>query len=97
LDPCLKTKGNKAGVSFDDPIVEEAAKNIYVMAVKQSQGTFKPQRERDILTAGLGNHEHPGCARGISSKDGWKEGFGPQREGLYKKHDRYKEHMADYF
>jgi hypothetical protein len=55
-----KPKETKAGVSFDDPNVEEAAKNIYAMAAKQSQGIFKPQRERDILMAGLGNPEHPG-------------------------------------
>ena len=47
-------------ISFDDPTVEEAAKNIYAIAAKQSQGTFKPQRDRDILTAGLGNPEHHG-------------------------------------
>jgi hypothetical protein len=52
----------------DDPNVEEVAKNIYAMAAKQSQGSFKPQRERDILTAGLGNPEHPGRVRVISSK-----------------------------
>ena len=92
-----KPRETETGVSFDDPIVEEAAKNIYTMAAKQSEGTFKPQRERDILTAGLGNPEHPGRVRGISSKEGWKEGFGPQWEGLYKKRDRYKEEMADYF
>jgi hypothetical protein len=34
---------------------------------------------------------------GISSKEGWKEGFGPQWEGLYKKHDRYKKEFLDYF
>jgi hypothetical protein len=28
------------------------------MAAKQSQGSFKPRRERDILKAGLGNPEH---------------------------------------
>jgi hypothetical protein len=68
------------------------------MAAKQSQGSFKPQRERDIiLTAGLGNPEHPGPVRGISFKEGWKEGFRPQWEGLYKKHDRYKEELSDYF
>ena len=92
-----KPRETESGVSFDDPTVEEAAKNIYAIAAKQSQGTFKPQRERDILTAGLGNPEHPGRVRGISSKEGWKEGFGPQWEGLYKKRDRYKEEMADYF
>jgi hypothetical protein len=31
------------------------------MAAKQSQGSFEPQMERDILTAGLNNPEHPGC------------------------------------
>ena len=92
-----KPRETESGVSFDDPTVEEAAKNIYAIAAKQSQGTFKPQRERDILTAGLGNPEHPGRVRGISSKEGWKEGFGPQWEGLYKKRDRYKEEMANYF
>jgi hypothetical protein len=54
------------------------------MATKLSQGTFKPQRERDILTAGLSNPEHPGRVRGMSSKEGWKEGFRPQWEGMYK-------------
>jgi hypothetical protein len=92
-----KPRETESGVSFDDPTVEEAAKNIYAIAAKQSQGTFKPQRERDILTAGLGNPEHPGRVRGISSKEGWKEGFGPQWEGLYRKRDRYKEEMANYF
>jgi hypothetical protein len=92
-----KPRETESGVSFDDPTVEKAAKNIYAIAAKQSQGTFKPQRERDILTTGLGNPEHPGRVRGISSKEGWKEGFGPQWKGLYKKHDRYKEEMANYF
>jgi hypothetical protein len=71
------TRQTETGVSFDDPNVEEVAKNIYAMAAKQSQGSFKPQRERDILTAGLGNPEHLGRVRGISSKEGWKEGFRP--------------------
>ena len=92
-----KPRETESGVSFDDPTVEEAAKNIYAIAAKQSEGTFKPQREKDILTAGLGNPEHPGRVRGISSKEGWKEGFRPQWEGLYKKRDRYKEEMTNYF
>jgi hypothetical protein len=53
--------------------------------------------ERDILTAGLGNPEHPGRVQGISNKEGWKEGFGPQWEGLYRKRDQYKEELSDYF
>jgi hypothetical protein len=64
-----KPRETKASVSFDNPNVEEAAKNIYAMVAKQSQVIFKPQRERDILTAGLSNPEHTGRVRGISSKD----------------------------
>jgi hypothetical protein len=30
-------------------------------------------------------------------KEGWKEGFGPEWEGEYKKQDRYKEEMESYF
>jgi hypothetical protein len=55
-----KPREIKAGVSFDDPNVEEAAKNIYALAAKQRQGKFKPQRERDTLMVGPVNPEHPG-------------------------------------
>jgi hypothetical protein len=50
-------------------------KNIYAMAAKQSQKTFKPQRERDILSGKkhICNPEHPDRIRGISSKDGRKD------------------------
>ena len=33
------------------------------------------QREKDVLTVALGNPEHLGRVRGISSKEGWKERF----------------------
>jgi hypothetical protein len=72
-----KPRETEADVSFDDPNVKEAEKNIYAMAAKESQGSFKPQKERDILMACLGNPEHPGRVRGISFKEGWKEGFRP--------------------
>jgi hypothetical protein len=54
-----RPRETESGVSFDNPAIEEATKNIYAMAAKQSQGTFKPHRERDILMTGLGNPEHP--------------------------------------
>ena len=78
-------------------MVEEATKNIFAVAAKQQAGKFKPQRERDVLTVALGNPEHLGRVRGISSKEGWKEGFRPEWEGMYRKHDRYKEEMSNYF
>jgi hypothetical protein len=34
-----KPRETEDGVSFDDPTVEEAAKSIYAMVAKQSQGT----------------------------------------------------------
>jgi hypothetical protein len=55
-----KPRETEAGVSFDDPNIEEATKNIYAMTTKQSRGSFKPKKERDILTAGLDNPKHPG-------------------------------------
>ena len=87
----------KSGLSFSDPMVEEAAKNVFVVAAKQRADEFKPQRERDILTIALGNPEHPSRVRGISSKEGWKEGFGLEWEGMYRKRDRYKDEMSNYF
>ena len=97
MDSFFKPGETETGVSFADPMVEEAAKNIFAVAAKKHKGSFKPQWERDILTAGLGNPEHPGRVRGILSKEGWKEGFSEEWAGMYKKHDRYKEAMADYF
>jgi len=71
-------KKANSSLSFADPIVEEAAKNIFKVTAKQQAGEFKPQREKDVLTVALGNLEHPGHVRGISSKEGWKEGFGQE-------------------
>ena len=77
-------------------MTNEAAKNILAMAAKQKEGSFKPSRERDILSVGLGNLEHPGRVRGVSSRLGWKEGF-PEHAEMYRKRDRYKEAMRDIF
>jgi len=74
----VPAKEAKSGLSFSDPMVKEATKNIFAVAAKQQAGEFKPQREKDVLTVALGNPEHPGCVRGTSSKEGWKEGLGPE-------------------
>jgi hypothetical protein len=84
-------------VSFNNPNVEEAEKNICAMGAKQGEGIFKPQREKGILKAGLSRPEHPSRVRGMSSMEEWKEVFRPQWEGLYKKRDRYKQAMTYYF
>jgi len=80
--------------TWTDPKVDEAAKNNLAVAAKQKEGSFKPSRERDALTVGLGNPEHPGRVRGLSSKLGWKEGF-PDYADMYRKCDGYKEALRD--
>jgi hypothetical protein len=55
-----KPRETETDLSFDDPMLDEAAKSIFAVAAKQHEGLFKPRRERDILTTGLGNPEHPG-------------------------------------
>ena len=92
-----KPKETETGVSFEDPMLDEAMKSIFAVVGMQKEGKFTPRRERVILSVGLGNPEHPGHVRGISSKEGWKDGFGPQWNNEYKKRDRYNEQMANYF
>ena len=47
-------------MSWPDPMTDEVARNILVMVAKQNEGSFKPSRERDTLSVGLGNPEHHG-------------------------------------
>ena len=65
---------------------------IKALAQKKRQGKFKPRREVDELSVTLGNKEHPGRVRGISSKLGLKHGF-PQEAGSYRTRQRYKEDL----
>lgn len=92
-----KQKKTETGMSFPDPMVEEAAAHIVQVAAKSKDGSFKLERERGILSVALGNPEHPGRVWGISSRLGWKEGFAEEWQDIYKKRDRYKKEMKDYF
>jgi len=74
----------ETGVFFEDPMLDEAMKSTFAVAGMQQEGKCTPQRERDILSVGLGNPGHPGRVRGISSKEGWKDGFGSQWKNEYK-------------
>ena len=55
-----KPQESASSLSWPDPMIDEAVKNILAMAAKQKEGSFKPSRERDTLGFGLGNPEHPG-------------------------------------
>ena len=45
-------------------------------------------REHDILSTAIDMPEHTGRVRGVSSSRGWKETFGKEHEGLWKKKKR---------
>ena len=42
-------------------------------------------REHDILSTAIDTPEHTGRVRGVSSSRGWKQAFGKEHEGLWKK------------
>ena len=51
----------------------------------------------DMQNHDVGNPEHPGRVRGVSSKISWKDRFGEEWKGVYKKRDKHKEEMKDFF
>ena len=59
------------------------------LSAQSSQGSFQADRERDILSAALGNKEHPGRTRGIGLYDQWKDGFSKDSE-TYRSRKRAK-------
>jgi hypothetical protein len=53
-------------------VVQEKAVQL---TEKKRLGVFKSDRENDIFSGALGNAEHTGCIRGITSQIPWKAGF----------------------
>jgi cell division protein FtsI/penicillin-binding protein 2 len=107
LDPILKDIDERAirwilgraGLSEDSKIlhpelVGEVSTKIQEYADKRKKGEFKPRRENDILTAALGNPEHTGRARGISSKSSWREAF-PEYAASYRKPEKSKRTLEE--
>ena len=56
---------------------------------QSSQGSIQEDRERDILSAALGNKEHPGRTRGIGLYVDWNKGFSKD-SGTYRSRKRAK-------
>lgn len=81
-------------VLFEDPELQGVADKIEDLSSKEKKGEFIPQREKDVLSQALGNREHGGRVRGVSSKLSWKEGF-KQDASSYKRRDAYKESLRD--
>jgi hypothetical protein len=49
--------------------------NAKDLVTKEKTGKFKPQRQKDQLSAALETKEYRGHTRAISSIASWKEGF----------------------
>ena len=59
------------------------------LSAQSSQGSFQADRERDILSAALGNNEHPGRTRCLGLYVPWKYGFREDSES-YRSRKRAK-------
>jgi hypothetical protein len=53
---------------YNEPKVKEVEKRILEISAVVKSESFKPRRERDILIEALGNPEHCGHVRGVSSR-----------------------------
>ena len=77
----------------ENPLPIEGIRN----AVKNvEEGRFRPDRENDELTRGLGNDKHKGRTRGTPGSKLWTVGF-PEDRKRYpdKSHKRRKEREAE--
>ena len=79
---------------YKKPEVAAVEEKIVQIAAQERLGLFKPDREKDKLTAALGNPEHTGRVRAVASQMSWKQGF-PNESSSNKKRDRYKKTMEE--
>ena len=68
-----RPKKLKQGMAkYNEPKAKEAEKALISISAAKQQGKFKPVGQHDLLTEVLGNPEHHGRVRGISSRHSWK-------------------------
>jgi len=60
----LKEGRNK----YNEPQTKEAEKALLTIKAAKERGEFQPRRDHDELTKALGNLEHHGRVRGVSSR-----------------------------
>ncbi|RLN11625.1 hypothetical protein C2845_PM09G17090 [Panicum miliaceum] len=73
---------------YNEPQIEEAEKALLAANVAKERGMFEPSRQHDIL----GNPEHRGRVRGVSSRHSWKKVDSWQSDATsYHTRQRYKE------
>ena len=60
----LKEGRNK----YNEPQTQEVEKALLTIKAAKERGEFQPRRDHDELTEALGNPEHRGRVRGVSSR-----------------------------
>jgi hypothetical protein len=68
--------------------ITRVIENTKDLITKEKITEFKPQRQKDQLSATIETEEHQGCTQVVSSIASWKEGFAEDIH-MYKKHGRY--------
>ena len=69
---CWPKKLKKGMAKYNEAKAEEAEKALIAISAAKQQGEFKPVSQHDLLTEALGNPEHRGRVRGVSSRHNWK-------------------------
>uniref|UniRef100_K3XQW6 DUF8039 domain-containing protein n=1 Tax=Setaria italica TaxID=4555 RepID=K3XQW6_SETIT len=81
-------------VKFKYPITDKIYVRLEQLTEMQKKGLFKPDRERDQLTAAIGTAEHLEHGRGISSTLPWGKPFNND-QASYRKRDHYKKDLEE--
>jgi hypothetical protein len=77
---------------FNRPKIEEAEKAIVELTMAKNSGKIEIRKGQDVLTFALGNPEHRGRVRGMSSRKSWKSVECWQSDAnTYHSRQRYKE------
>ena len=72
------------------PEEEEVYKKMVGLKEQASQGSFVPQRERDILSEAIGTKEPTGCTRGLGNLASWGKAFSGDKDEWRRQKKRAK-------
>jgi len=78
------------GSSVTSDAIREAANKLDDALKAMSEGSFKPDREKDELMYALGTPKHTGRVRGMGVVP-WKHGFSADKETYRSRHRRKAE------
>uniref|UniRef100_K3YZ31 Ubiquitin-like protease family profile domain-containing protein n=1 Tax=Setaria italica TaxID=4555 RepID=K3YZ31_SETIT len=84
----------RSGNWIQEPSTELIYKRLAQLAEAEKKGLFRPDREKDQLTAMIRTAKHSGRVLGMSSTLPWDKPF-PNDQASYRKCDRYKKNLED--